>query len=125
MIYLVKNSTNDIYLTLTEKQRLATPNYLFRFVHRSLNSEVKFVLLYASDMSYVKNRYNLFSIVTNSYFTNQKSGEWEYYIYEQISASNTNPNYAHTLLETGIMKLSEASAFTYSKYSTNNTFITR
>lgn len=125
MIYLTKGATSQIVLTLTEKQTLSAPNYLFRFVHRATNVEVKFVLLNAADTSAYKERFNQFSIVTNTYFENSDSGEWEYFIYEQTSTTNTNPANATGLIEVGIMRLSESTSFSFTKYQTSNTFITR
>ncbi len=125
MIYLVKGQTNQIVLTLKEKQTLASPNYLFRFVHRGLNTEVKFVVLNNADTSSYKDRFNQFSIVTNTHFANKDSGEWEYYIYEQTSTTNTDPALATGLLETGIMRLTDATSFSFTKYQTSNTFIAR
>lgn len=125
MIYFTKGQTSEVILTLKEKQILASPNYLFRFVNRVTNVEVKFVLLNAADLSSYKDRYNKFSIVTNTYFITSNVGEWEYYIYEQTSTTNTNPALATTLLETGIMRLSDYTAFDFTEYQTSNTFIVR
>jgi len=125
MIYLTKGSTSQIILTLKEKQTLSAPNYLFVFTHRGSNIEVKFVILNAADTSSFKDRFNQFSIVTNTYFGTQDSGEWEYQIYEQTSTTNTNPANATGLVETGIMRLSESTSFTYTKHQPNNTFIVR
>lgn len=125
MIYLTKGATSQIILTLKEKQTLSAPNYLFVFTHRGSNIQVKFVLLNNADTSAFKDRFNQFSIVTNTYFNNQDSGEWEYEIYEQTSPTNTNPANATGLLETGIMRLSESTSFTYTKHQPNNTFIVR
>lgn len=124
MIYFVRDYNNQIVLTLTEKQLLTNPNYLFRFVHRSLNTEVKFVVLNAADTSAYKDRFNQFTLTTNAYFYNVESGEWEYYIYEQASTTNLNPA-GLNLLETGIMRLSDNSTFSFTTYQTQNTFITR
>lgn len=125
MIYLTKGATSQIILTLKEKQTLSAPNYLFVFTHRGSNIEVKFVILTAADTSAFKDRFNQFSIVTNTYFGTQDSGEWEYQIYEQTSTTNTNPANATGLIETGIMRLSESTSFTYTKHQPNNTFIVR
>jgi hypothetical protein len=125
MIYLTKGATSQIILTLKEKQTLSAPNYLFVFTHRGSNIEVKFVILNAADTSAFKDRFNQFSIVTNTYFGTQDSGEWEYQIYEQTSTTNTNPANATGLIETGIMRLSESTSFTYTKHQPNNTFIVR
>ena len=125
MIYLTKGATSQIILTLKEKQTLSAPNYLFVFTHRGSNIEVKFVILNGADTSSFKDRFNQFSIVTNTYFGSQDSGEWEYQIYEQTSTTNTNPANATGLVETGIMRLSESTSFTYTKHQPNNTFIVR
>lgn len=125
MIHFTKGQTQSIYLTLKEKQTLASPNYLFRFKNRTTNEEVKFVRLNATDLSAHKDRYNQFSIVVNTFFTGKDSGEWEYYIYEQTSTTNTDPALATGLLESGIMDLNEATQFSFTEYQTNNTFIVR
>jgi len=125
MIYLTKGATSQIILTLKEKQTLSAPNYLFVFTHRGSNIEVKFVILNAAGTSAFKDRFNQFSIVTNTYFGTQDSGEWEYQIYEQTSTTNTNPANATGLIETGIMRLNESTSFTYTKHQPNNTFIVR
>ena len=45
MIRLTKGDTQNIILTLTEKQLLTNPNYLFVFTNRSANTEIKFVIM--------------------------------------------------------------------------------
>lgn len=125
MIHLTKGNTEAVILTLTEMQTLAAPNYLFRFVHRATNAEVSFVLLNAADISLHKTRYNKFSIDVDSHFANSEHGQWDYFIYEQYSTTNTDPDEAVGLLEEGIMQLKESTVFTYTQYSPSNTFITR
>lgn len=120
MIQLTKGQTQYIYLTLTEKQLLSNPNYLFIFTNRSSNIEVKFVLLNAADVSQYKDRYNKFSIVTNTYFGSSLNGQWTYDIYEQVSTSNTNPAGLNKL-ESGIMMLNQA-ATVYTEYATTDTY---
>lgn len=105
MIHLTKNSSSEIVLTLTEKQTLTTPNYLFWFKSRGTNQEVAFVVLNADDTSGFKDRFNEFTIDVNDYFENSPEGDWEYKIYEQTSTSNTDPALAANLLEVGIMRL--------------------
>jgi hypothetical protein len=125
MIYLRKGHTDDVIVTLKEKQILSAPNYLFYFKQRSSNDVVKFVLLNAADTSQYKDRYNKFSINGVTHFSNELAGEWEYMIYEQTSTTNLDPAMATTLLETGIMRLSDTDSFNFTEYSTNNTFIVR
>lgn len=120
MIHLTKGQTNSIVLTLTEKQLLSNPNYLFVFTNRSSNLQVKFVKLYATDTSLYKDRYNEFSIVTNTYFGSSLNGQYIYSIYEQASTSNTNPA-GLNLLETGILEL-DGTGISYTQYSTTDTY---
>lgn len=105
MIHFTKSSTSTIVLTLTEKQTLTSPNYLFWFKSRGTNQEVKFVILNAADQSPHKDRYNQFDIVVNTHFGSSPEGDWEYKIYEQASTTNLDPTLATSLLETGIMRL--------------------
>lgn len=125
MIYLTKGQTSDVILTLKEKQTLSAPNYLFYFINRSSNDVVAFVKLNNTDTSSHKDRYNKFSINAASYFNNQLSGEWTYTIYEQTSTTNTDPALATGLLETGILRLNDNTAFEFTEYETNNTFKVR
>lgn len=120
MIQLTKGQTQYIYLTLTEKQLLSNPNYLFIFTNRSSNLQVKFVLLNAADVSQYKDRYNKFSIVTNTYFGSSLNGQWTYDVYEQTSSSNLNPAGLNQL-ESGIMMLNQASTV-YTEYATTDTY---
>jgi len=123
MIHLTKGQTNTIILTLTEKQLLINPNYLFVFTNRSTNNVIKFVVLNASDLSLFKDRYNEFSIVTNTNFSSALEGQYTYEVYEQASSSNTNITGLNKL-ETGIMWLS-GSTITYNQYTTTDTYTIR
>jgi hypothetical protein len=123
MIHLTKGQTNTIILTLTEKQLLINPNYLFVFTNRSTNNVIKFVVLNTSDLSLYKDRYNEFSIVTNTSFSSALEGQYTYEVYEQASSSNTNITGLNKL-ETGIMWLS-GSTVTYNQYTTTDTYTIR
>jgi hypothetical protein len=120
MIQLTKGATQFMYLTLTEKELLTNPNYLFIFTNRSSNVEVKFVLLNAADVSLFKDRYNKFSLVTNTYFGSSLIGQYDYQVYEQTSSSNTNPS-GLNMLESGIMMLNESDNV-YTSYQTTDTY---
>jgi hypothetical protein len=123
MIQLTKGATEFIYLTLTEKETIPTPNYLFVFKNRSTNNEVKFVLLYAADVSQYKERYNKFSIKIDKYFSSKPRGQYSYSVYQQTSTSNTDIT-GLTELESGVMWLNE-SENVYTEYQTNDTFKVR
>lgn len=123
MIQLTKGQTQNIILTLTEKQTLTSPNYLFVFENRSTNTDVKFVKLNNTDISQYKERYNEFSIVVNSYFNTSLNGQYTYTVYEQSSPSNLDPT-GLNLLETGIMEL-EGTTISFTEYETTSTFTIR
>jgi hypothetical protein len=123
MIHLTKGETNTIVLTLTEKQLLTNPNYLFVFTNRSTNEVISFVKLNATDLSSYKDRFNEFSIVTNTYFNTALNGQYTYEIYEQVSTSNTNPSGLNKL-ETGIMWL-VGTTMSYTEYTTTDTYTIR
>jgi hypothetical protein len=123
MIQLTKGQTQNIILTLTEKQTLTNPNYLFVFENRSTNTDVKFVRLNNTDISAYKERYNEFSIVVNSHFNTSLNGQYTYSVYEQASTSNLNPT-GLNLLETGIMELS-GTTISFTEYETTSTFTIR
>jgi hypothetical protein len=123
MIHLTKGETNTIVMTLTEKQLLTNPNYLFVFTNRSSNNAIKFVVLNTSDISQYKDRYNEFSIVTNTNFSSALEGQYTYEVYEQVSSSNTNITGLNKL-ETGIMWLS-GSTLTYNQFTTTDTYTIR
>ena len=125
MMLMTISATQSVYLTLTEKQTLSSPNYLFVFTQRTTNDVIAFVKLNNTDISAHKERYNEFSIVTNTHFTLE--GEYHYAIYEQTSTTNVNPLNAATLLETGIARVIPASAneFEYIGHESENNYITR
>ena len=123
MIRLTKGATQSIILTLTEKQLLTNPNYLFVFTNRSANTVIKFVLLNNADISQYKDRYNEFTIVTNTNFGSSLNGQYVYQVYEQTSTTNTNPA-GLNLLETGIMEL-VGTPFEFTEYSTTDTYTIR
>jgi|LakMenEpi03Aug12_release.lakeMendotaPanAssembly.Ray.scaffolds.fasta_scaffold1825104_1 hypothetical protein len=121
MLVLTKGITSNIVVTLTEKQLLTSPNYLFIFTGRTTNTEVKFVLLNAADISQYKQRYNKFNI-SNTLFSTAKVEQYIYNIYEQTSTSNTNP-IGLNLLETGIMDLKQSATIFTSPIGVETEFI--
>lgn len=123
MMRLTKGQTQNVILTLTEKELLTNPNYLFVFTNRSANTEIKFIKLYAADVSAYKDRFNEFSITTNTYFNTALNGQYDYQVFEQASTSNTNPTGLNEL-ESGIMELI-GTAMSYTEYTTTDTYTIR
>jgi hypothetical protein len=120
VITLTKGQIQNIYLTLTEKQTISSPNYLFVFEQRSTNTEVKFVLTNAKDLSLYKDRYNKFLLNVNQYFLSKLNGQYTYSVYQQTSATNTSTT-GLVLLESGIMMLQDDENV-YTEYTTKDTY---
>ncbi len=102
VLVIEKNQTKYWYLTLSEKTTISNPTYLFSVHHRLTDTITNFIL---SDVSIHKERYNQFQIDESDY--DFYTGEYEYKVYAQTSAVNTNPNLADELVESGILKVNE------------------
>jgi hypothetical protein len=126
MVNLTTGTVATVYFTLTEKQTLGSPNYLFLFTQRTTNREVAFVKLNATDTSPAKDRYNRFSFDVDQLFCGF-IGEYHYEIREQSSTSNLDPTLSGKVLETGMMRLNEPAedAYAFTTYETDNIFVTR
>lgn len=94
MIYIKKNTNNNVVLTLSESSTLLNPYYLFEFVYEgNLNP----VILYftTSDTSLAVDRYNLFVINENSTGSTTggtgsiqlMGGQYRYNIYEASAST--------------------------------------
>lgn len=90
------------------------------FEQRSTNTEVKFVLTNAKDLSLYKDRYNKFLLNVNQYFLSKLNGQYTYSVYQQTSATNTTTT-GLTLLESGIMMLKDSEEL-YTEYNTTDTY---
>ena len=105
MILLNQLSTEDsIIVTLNEKRTLPAPYYLFLFDNVTTREVVLLVIYSASDVSGYAERYNEFIIDTSTIFEGATPGQWNYFIYEQTSDSNTDET-GLTLVEMGKMEL--------------------
>jgi hypothetical protein len=100
MLKVTKQDSEYWYVTLTEKVTIANPYFLFSMKCRQTDAYKNFIL---TDVSTAKERYNQFAVVEGTTFT-LLNGEYEYKVYAQTSAINTNPLLANELVETGILK---------------------
>lgn len=124
MILIIKNTTNNIILTLAEKTTLTNVVYLFEVTNDS-SSDVKCFI--ADDISPNKERYNEFDLIENATedllngtFELELSGFYKYNIYEQASPTNLDPTLALHKIKTG--KLQVASTLTdLEQYDGNQT----
>lgn len=107
MLYITRNTTSILTVTVSEKQTLTSPYWLWELKYRGDNSFKYFI---APDSSSFPSRYNLFTVTESSiesltsgvvYLPNE--GEYEYRIYEQSSSTNLNPVNATTLCEIGML----------------------
>ena len=118
MLSFVKTSANTIVVTLAEKTTLTgTVYYLWKFVNDQ-DGSIDYCI--ATDLSLYKDRFNEFSITTNTYFNTALNGQYDYQIYEQVSTSNLNPTGLNEL-ESGIMELI-GTPLSYTEYTTTDTF---
>ena len=109
MILLQENTANIVVLTLTEKTTINAPTYLLRFVNKQTN--VEYVCI-STDTSTFKQRYNKFTITTQTTTPNPLSGqlrlslgdEYEYYIYAQVSTTNLDYKLSNEMVESGLMR---------------------
>ena len=111
VVTINKSTATNIYLTLTERTTISSPNYLFIAKHRGTNESVAFVL--PANTSLYPDRYDKFEI---SQFANSELGFWDYTVYQQASASNTDPLLA-TEIERGYMQLIAAQQYTTAQYA--------
>lgn len=126
MLHFTKGQTASIIVTLKEKATLLVPNYLFVFTSKVAKTDIKFIRLYTDDTSNFKDRFNQFNIAVNSYFATALPGEYNYTIYEQISADNLDPDLTIGIVETGQMALNDSSDFAFTTYNaTTNTYKVR
>jgi hypothetical protein len=126
MLHLTKGNTDIIVVTLTEKCTINAPNYLWVCTSRTTNEVVKFIFLFASDITSASIRYNKFLFNTNSKFANSTNGEWSYTVYQQASTTNLDPTLAAGIIETGQLTLNDESQFAFNTYTkVNNTYKVR
>lgn len=108
---------NTFIMTLTEKQTISAPNYIFVFTHRTTNEDFIFLKMNAEDTSLYKERYNKFTINSNLL---GKAGQYEYKVYQ--TNINTTDITDKVLLESGIAIYHETD-LTYITRNKNNEFI--
>lgn len=111
MIFIQKNKTNKVILTLTESSRIGNPNYLFVFQNEfNLNSDP----IYWSqiDLSPYPNRYNEFNLVEATSGStsggtqtslNLIQGQYKYTVYEASAPTLQISGTTGTIIETGRM----------------------
>jgi hypothetical protein len=122
MIILSKNSTSDIVIvTLEESRTLNNPYYLFVFKSTTPEYTVTKIVNSADDASNFKNRFNSFTFNSSTIFAGAEAGQYQYYIYEQASSTNTNTT-GLNLVECGKMFLKQTAADIFTGYQPTTTY---
>jgi hypothetical protein len=119
VIKLTTNTTQTIYLTLTEKVTLSNPKFLFEFINNE--SQSKYYCI-SANLSAFKERFDSFSIrlmaSPNNLIgqINLSVGEYDYNVYEQTSTTNLNPSGLNKL-ENGKCVVFNSSPSTITEYN--------
>lgn len=70
-----------------------------------------------TDTSCATSRFNLFTITEGTTVSLDDTGQWDYTIYAQTSAVNTDPDLADELVEIGMVKVISTTANTDVTYT--------
>jgi hypothetical protein len=120
MITITRGTTNQIILTLTEKVSISNPVFLFEFTNDQTRQAYCFI---AADVSLFTYRYNAFQVtettspnLLSSQVSLSSPGDYHYAVYQQSSVTNLDPNQTLGLLETGKLRVMNASGDTNTVY---------
>jgi len=125
VINIDRNSSNDVVVTLTE---YGTATYYLFELKSDTTEGVQYCV--AQDSSAFPNRFNQFAITevgsgtptpTNAEMKLGNDGQWQYFIYANISSSNLDPT-GLLLLEQGIVKVTGTPAPTEVYTGGNQTY---
>jgi hypothetical protein len=114
--------SEELIVTLNEKRTLDTGFYLFIFTHMLTKQVITKIFAFTDDESDYPDRYNSFIFPTAALFTGHPVGQWIYQVYEQVSASNVDPD-GLTEVERGITML-KGTAFEFDSYNPATTYKT-
>tara|TARA_R110000782_G_scaffold108347_1_gene196887 strand:+ start:166 stop:561 length:396 start_codon:yes stop_codon:yes gene_type:complete len=125
-ILINQNTVNSLTFTLTEKTTLSAPIYLFQF--RNVTEKVSYYCIMA-DISLYKERYNefLFTEGTDLPLIGElilgAGGQYEYFVYEQLSTTNLDPTLSTGLVESGLIDFDRGQT-TYNQHTIDQTYKT-
>jgi len=116
MQIITQGTNSTLIFTVTEKKTLSTPYWLFELRLRGTSKVKRFI---AANQSSYTDRYDQFLITesVNELLTSgtiylPDTGDYEYRIFEQSSASNLNPDLATSECENGILRVVSSSGDT-------------
>ena len=108
MIQVTKGISQTLVFTLKEKTTLTSPYYLFYCIGQGKNNVVTWIAQPTSS----DDRKDQFKFIEGT--TASLSEQiYNYFVYEQTSAVNTNPSLATSLVERGQMKVNDVNEQEY------------
>lgn len=127
MIKIVKDSTNIVALTLTEKRTsTSATTYLLKLTERDTSTSTYCI---CTDSSSYTERYNKLTVIDTANpapvdgEVNLESGFYDYYVYDNLnSASNLDPT-GLIEVENGILKVIGSAVSTTTYTGGNSTYI--
>lgn len=107
MMYINKNTSNDVILELTSVSSLLSPNYLFKLTQDTDVSNITYFT--GTDLSTFKCRYNRFEVIeTGTTYVNLtastvnlRSGSYRYDVYESTASTLSVSATTGTIISTG------------------------
>lgn len=120
IILTQENTTDNIIVTLNDSISIVAPFYLFVFENVTTKQQRKLVINSANDLSGYPTRFNEFEIPTAALFAGATAGQYNYFVYEQTSQTNTNAT-GLTMVEMGKAIL-KSTAFNYNGYTTQTNY---
>lgn len=121
MILITRGQANQVVVTLKEKVTLVTPDFLFEFKNDDSKDKSFFI---ASDISTFQDRFNEFTITEKTASPDPLAGEvalregfYTYKVYEQNSTTNLDPDLAGDVVESGKVKVIDATDASLPTYS--------
>jgi len=105
-MHIIKNTTNTVYLTLTELVSIENPVFLFSMKSQASNTTYNFI---AENISSATTRIDKFLItenvsedLLNGTVSLNEEGWYDYVVYEQASSTNLIPANAGHIVESGL-----------------------
>jgi len=124
MILLQQNQLNRIAVTLSElKSDLLPNNWLFVFYYEQSQGDEQYSKrAQLPDLSVSTVRYNYFELTEGVDITFDKTGDYEYFVYQMPNDTSTDESIGE-LVETGKMTLKGAQDVQYTYNVPSNTYI--
>jgi len=124
MILLQQNQLNRIAVTLSElKSDLLPNNWLFVFYYEQSQGDEQYSKrAQLPDLSVSTVRYNYFELTEGVDITFDKTGDYEYFVYQMPNDTSTDESIGE-LVETGKMTLKGAKDVQYTYNVPSNTYI--